>query len=500
MKLGKLLNNITPVEQVHADLQIRGVQEDSRQVRPGDLFVAVEGLTVDGHDYAAGAVEAGAAAVVARRPLELSVPCLIAKDTMRALCLASSRLVGDPCGQMTLMGITGTNGKTTTTYMMESILARAGFSPGVIGTVGYRYAGREERAPFTTPTPQVLYETFARMARASCSHGVMEVSSHALQLGRTWGLDFEVAAFTHLTQDHLDLHGSMEAYLQAKLLLFSRHLVPGGAAVVNVDGHGAEAVVQLAQKRGDVRLVRCSTRGAEAEAQLREARYTIEGLSGVLVLGDQEVPLRCSMPGSFNGENVLLAAACCHAVGVDLATVAHGMEHLEGVPGRLERVDGGREFAVLVDYAHTPDALERAMAVLRPLCAGRLLVVFGCGGDRDRGKRPLMGAAVARQADLAVVTSDNPRTEDPASIIEAIVEGVRAEGIPLLEQLSSKRGYLVQQDRRRAIFSAVRAARPGDIVLIAGKGHEDYQILGRDRIHFDDREQAREALEAGIRI
>ena len=498
MKLGALLKENIPVDPALAGVEITGVQEDSRRVKPGDLFVAVEGLTVDGHAYAASAVEAGAAVVVAGRPLDLPVPCLLAEDTMRALCLASSRLVGDPCQRMSLLGITGTNGKTTTTYLMEAILAAAGLRPGVIGTVGYRYDGQEHKAPFTTPTPKVLHETLARMADARCTHAVMEVSSHALDLGRTWGLDFEVAAFTHLTQDHLDLHGSMEAYLQAKLLLFSRHLRAGGVAVVNMDGEGAGPVMDLARARGDVRLVRCSTCEPDAEARLTGASYTIDGLQGTLILGDQQVEVHSQMSGAFNGENILLAAACCHAAGVDIEAVAAGVGALEGVPGRLQRVDGGREFAVLVDYAHTPDALVRAMDVLRPLCKGRLLVVFGCGGDRDRSKRPLMGGAVARAADLAVVTSDNPRTEDPGTIIEAVVEGVVAEGVPRLDDLGigggGNKGYIVQQDRRSAIFAAVRAARPGDIVLIAGKGHEDYQILGQRRIHFDDREQAREAL------
>ena len=494
MKLGRLLKDILPVDPSQAELEITGVQEDSRGVKPGDLFVAVEGLTVDGHDFAAGAAAAGAAAVIARRELDLPVPCLLAEDTMKALCLAASRLAGDPCQEMTLLGITGTNGKTTTTYVMESILAAAGHRPGVIGTVGYRYGGQEHKAPFTTPTPQVLHETLGQMAGARCTHGVLEVSSHALDLGRTWGLEFEVAAFTHLTQDHLDLHGSMEAYLQAKLLLFSRHLRPGGTAVVNMDGHGAGPVMDLVRARGDARLIRCSASATEAEARLRDVRYTIDGLQGTLGLGGREVEVRSPMLGTFNGDNILMAAACCHAAGVELDAVVAGVELLAGVPGRLERVDGGREFAVLVDYAHTPDALIRAMDVLRPLCKGRLIVVFGCGGDRDRTKRPLMGGAVARGADLPVVTSDNPRTEDPGLIIEAIVEGVEGEGLTRLDRLDAGHGFVVQQDRRAAIFAAVQAARPGDIVLIAGKGHEDYQILGTERIHFDDREQAREAL------
>ena len=494
MPLGKLLQDVITLPDAISILPINDVTDDSRQVKPGSLFVAIKGLTVDGHDYAQVAMDRGAAAVVTARPLDLGIPCIVVDDPARALALALGRLAGDPAGRLTLLGITGTNGKTTTTYMMESILATAGLRPGVVGTVGYRYAGTEERAPFTTPTPRVLHQVLGRMVEAGCGHAVMEVSSHALELGRVWGLEFALAAFTNLTQDHLDLHGSMELYLQAKLLLFTRHLRPGGCAVINLDGAGHQAFVQAARSRGDVKVVGCTTRpGVQAEARLLDTRHSIDGLSATLCLGEEEVPLMSPMPGAFNAENVLLAAACCHAAGVSADQVARGVAALPGVPGRLERVDGGRDFAVLVDYAHTPDALKRAMAVLRPLCKGRLIVVFGCGGDRDRGKRPLMGAAVGRAADLGVVTSDNPRTEDPLAIIKAVEQGVIGAGMPAVKS-SGGDGYLVEPDRRQAIFLAIARARPGDIVLIAGKGHEDYQILGSDRIHFDDREQAREAL------
>ena len=478
-------------------LEVGGVADDSRRAGPGDLFVAVKGLTVDGHDYAPMAVAQGAMAVVAARHLELGVPCIVVADTPRALALSAARMMGEPASCMTLIGITGTNGKTTTTYLMESILAAAGRRPGVVSTVGYRYGGVEEPAPFTTPMPLELHKVLHRMVDARCDHAVMEVSSHGMELGRTWGLDFTVAAFTNLTQDHLDLHGSMEAYLQAKLLLFNRHLRPGGTAVINLDGQGSEHFVAAAEERDDVGLVRCTTDDLELDAEVRltAASHSIDGLSATLSFGAQEVELSSHMLGAFNAENILLAAACCHAVGVSPEEVAAGVAALTGVPGRLERVDGGRDFAVLVDYAHTPDALERAIAVLRPLCRGRLMVVFGCGGDRDRGKRPLMGAAVGRAADLAVVTSDNPRTEDPLAIVEAVAAGVRTTGLPGVTDLSGERGYLVQPDRKEAIFAAVGGAGAGDIVLIAGKGHEDYQILGTERIHFDDREQARQALE-----
>jgi len=497
MKLGDLIGDLVDLAPPLTRLEVSGVHEDSRQVAPGDIFVAVEGLTVDGHDYAGQAQQAGAVAVVAQRPLDLPVPCVTVGDSKQALALATARFMGEPAQRLTLLGITGTNGKTTTTYLMESILLAAGQRPGVVGTVAYRYGGMEIPSPFTTPTPLVMHGILREMADARCTHGVLEVSSHALQLGRVWGLPFQVAAFTHLTQDHLDLHGSMDAYREAKLLLFKRHIAPGGVAVVNVDGSGAGAVIDAVQERGDISLIRCSRAGRPAEAELLHSQYSVDGLRGVLRIGEQEVEVRSPMLGAFNGDNILLATACCHAAGVDLETTARGVAALSGVPGRLERVDGGLSFAVLVDYAHTPDALVRAMEVLRPLCTGRLMVVFGCGGDRDRSKRPLMGRAVARFADLAVVTSDNPRTEDPQEIIDAILVGVEAEGIPRLPDLSAERGFMVQADRRAAIFTAVQAAQAGDIVLIAGKGHEDYQILGREKIHFDDREQAIEALGGG---
>jgi UDP-N-acetylmuramoyl-L-alanyl-D-glutamate--2,6-diaminopimelate ligase len=499
MKLGELINHDDVIGCDDPDwsmVEVQQVRDDSRAVQPGDLFVAVEGLTVDGHDFAARAVERGAAAVVAQRSLSLGAPCLLVSDPSRTLALVAARLAGEPGAALELIGVTGTNGKTTTTYLMEAILEAAGRPTGVIGTVAYRFGGRVEPAPFTTPTPLLLQQILRRMVEAGCSHALMEVSSHALELGRVWGCPFAVAAFTHLTQDHLDLHGSMDKYLQAKLLLFTRHLRAGGTAVVNVDGEGAGPVVDAVRARGDVALVTCSSQGRRSDAALSDLSCDMDGTTATVELGGRGVALRSPMLGAFNGDNILLAAACCHAAGVSPETIVAGVAGVTGVPGRLERVDGGRRFAVLVDYAHTPDALVRVQEVLRPICRGRLITVFGCGGDRDRGKRPLMGRAVARGADLALVTSDNPRTEDPLAIIEAVVGGVQGEGLPKIDDLTGRAsGYLVEPDRRRAIEAAVLAARDGDIVLIAGKGHEDYQILGTERIHFDDREVAREVLE-----
>jgi UDP-N-acetylmuramyl-tripeptide synthetase len=411
----------------------------------------------------------------------------------------AARFEDDPGGRLQLVGITGTNGKTTTTYLIEAILAAARHHPGVVGTVSYRYAGRVEPAPFTTPTALMLQRVLRCMVDAGCTHVVAEVSSHALQLGRVWGLSFAVGAFTHLTQDHLDLHGTMEAYLAAKRLLFERHVRRGGTAVINLDGAGAQAMLEVVSRRGDLRLLGCSTAGhPRAAVRLEGLRCSVDGIEAQMVLEGRRAAVHSPLLGAYNADNILLAAACCHALGVDTRAIVEGTARLRGVPGRLERVEApgaGAEYAVLVDYAHTPDALERAISVLRPLCHGRLIVVFGCGGDRDRTKRPLMGRAVAQRADLAVVTSDNPRTEDPLAIIEAILQGVQREALPKVTDLcGAERGYLVQPDRRTAIGAAVRAARPGDIVLIAGKGHEDYQILGKSKIHFDDREEALAAM------
>lgn len=495
MKLGDLIpDTILPMASAIGHLEITGIQDDSRKVKPGNLFFAVPGLTVDGHDFIPLALRAGAAAIVTSLPFDSSVPCLVVDNPVRVMAAAAARWEGEPAKHLTLLGITGTNGKTTTTYLIEAILAAAGHRPGVVGTITYRYAGKSKPAPFTTPTPLILQNTLRQMKDAECSHVVTEVSSHALQLGRVWGLDFHVAAFSHLTQDHLDLHGDMENYLQAKQLLFSRHLASGGTAVINMDGAGAECIEEVVKKRGDVKWLRCSTTGQPADASLQDIKHNVQGIQACLQIENEAIAIQSRLLGAYNADNILLASACCYALGISLDHIALGVAQLKGVPGRLERVDEANEFPVVVDYAHTPDALERAIAVLRPLCRGRLIVIFGCGGDRDRRKRPLMGQAVARGANIAVVTSDNPRTEDPQAIIEMILEGIRGVDIPQLQQITGDHGYYVESDRRWAIAAAIQAARSGDIVLIAGKGHEDYQILGKNKIYFDDREEARKAL------
>lgn len=501
--LGELLPEL--VQQAPwREIPISGVQDDSRRIRPGDLFVAIAGLTHDGHAFAQEAVRAGAAAVIAERPLQLdgpsAVPCIVVDQPERAFGLATARLCGEPSRQLELIGITGTNGKTTTAFLLEAILSHAQQRTGLVGTVVYRYGDHREPAPFTTPTPNILQPLLRRMVDAGCTRVVMEVSSHGLQLGRIWGCSFSVAAFTQLTQDHLDLHGTMEAYLAAKLRLFGDHLRPGGTAVVHLDGAYGDRVYAAVAQRRDVRLLRCSRHDSSAEVRLDPWRCDLDGLHGTLHIGAQQQALHTPLLGEHNAENLLVAAACAHAVGVDLPTIAAGAASLSGVPGRLERITApGAPFTVLVDYAHTPDALERAIATLRPLCRGRLLVLFGCGGDRDRGKRPLMGAIATRKADLVIITSDNPRTEDPQAIIEEILVGARREGLPelandALEAGVAQHGCWSEPDRERAIAQAVSLLRENDVLLIAGKGHEDYQIVGDRRLPFDDREHARAAL------
>ncbi|MEZ4362686.1 MAG: UDP-N-acetylmuramoyl-L-alanyl-D-glutamate--2,6-diaminopimelate ligase [Kofleriaceae bacterium] len=469
-----------------APAAIGAVHDDSRQVRPGDVFVAVRGRSVDGHDFLARVIEAGAAAVVVERLQPgLAVPQLVVADAAATLGVLVGRSHGDPAARLGLVGITGTNGKTTTSYLVEAILRAAGHAPGVIGTVTYRWAGKTVDAPYTTPTPSVLHQTLAQMRGDGVSHVVMETSSAALAMHRLAGVRFACAAFSNLTQDHLDLHGTMDAYRAAKQKLFREH-VAGGVAVINVDDPegdgmvaacvGARRVLRVSTELTPGAALRPSQQGAEirvlwCESTVRGLRARVSTPSGELEVANH------ALVGPYNVANVALAIGVAEGLGVPHAAIAAGIEGLAGVPGRVERVANVADLDLLVDYAHTPDALRNVLTAIRPLTARRLLCVFGCGGDRDPGKRPLMGAAVAELADLPVVTSDNPRTEDPQAILDMILPAV-------------PRPFFVHVDRRTAIRAAVAEAGPGDVVVIAGKGHEDYQILGTKKIHFDDREEA----------
>jgi UDP-N-acetylmuramyl-tripeptide synthetase len=497
MKLSELLAGVPVAGQSGPDGEIGDVRDDSRQVRAGDLFVAVRGQTVDGHEFVKTALAQGARAIVAEREVDAppTVTVVRVPSGAKALARIAANRWGRPAEALTMIGVTGTNGKTTSTFLAEALVRAAGGEPGVLGTVTYRYRDASRAAPFTTPTPLELHATLAEMRDAGVTHVAMECSSHALALDRLEGVSYQVAAFTNLTQDHLDFHGTMEAYAEAKAQLFREHVRPGGASVILMDHAQADQMAKAARGL----ILRVSTLDQPGDVRLRAFSQDVAGIRATFDTPAGEVKLASPLIGRFNLENLAVAVGVGVGLGFDAATIARALDGVSGVPGRVERVPAAdaRGFGVFVDYAHTPDALERVMAAARPLARGRLIVVFGCGGDRDRTKRPIMGRAAARDADLAIVTSDNPRTEEPASIVEMIVEGVMQEPSPRLdarELATAKRGWVAIVDRRAAIGAAMGAARPGDVVVIAGKGHEDYQIIGKTKHHFDDREEAAAAL------
>ncbi len=496
MRLSDLLGGLGPaIVCAGDDVEIAGIAVDSRQVRPGDVFFALPGQRTDGSRYATDAVTRGARAVVVAGEVWLpGVTVVGTDDPARLLGAAAARFHGDPSAGLTLVGVTGTNGKTTTTYLLEAIWAAAGHRPGVIGTIAYRYGGTVTPAPLTTPDALTLQHLLAAMRAEGTTHVAMEVSSHALTQDRVAGCRFDAAVFTNLTRDHLDFHADIESYFAAKASLFLDHL-PRSAkaepiAVVNVDDPAGARLAAVVRAR-------CVTVGRDPRATVRPRTVStsLAGTHGVLELDGRALPFESRLVGAPHVENILGAAATAWALGVAPEAIAAGLAAATPPPGRLEQI-AGPGFTVVVDYAHSPDALARVLDVLRPLTAGALIAVFGCGGDRDRGKRPLMGDAAARRSDLVVLTSDNPRTEEPGRILADIEAGVRQAGmVPLARPMPGARGYLVEPDRRRAIALALGLARPGDLVLVAGKGHEDYQIVGTEKRHLDDREQVRYALE-----
>lgn len=475
------------------DREVAALVLDSRRVTPGSAFFALPGVQADGARFAAAAVAAGATAVFGAPGLAVAGATRIEVAEPRlALAQAACRFHGEPSRALQVVAVTGTNGKTTTTYLVEAILEAAGRRAGVVGTTGIRVAGESRPSAFTTPEAPELQSLLAEMRSAQVAAVALEASSHALVQRRTWGLACDACVFTNLTQDHLDYHHTMDAYLDAKLMLFDGR--NGGrdkpcTAIVNADDPHADAVAAAAARGGmRVRFFGSPERmGVRDGVALLALTPRPTGLSLRLRErdGDAVHEHACELPmlGRFNAWNAAGAWAAARALGLDAATACRGLEGSRGVPGRLERVDAGQSFVLVVDYAHTPDALERALAACREHAGGRVLVVFGCGGDRDRGKRPIMGAVAARLADQAWVTNDNPRSEDPAAIAAAIVAGAPAGA--RLE---------VQLDRRAAIAAAVRAARAGDIVLVAGKGHETTQTVGTQVLPFDDRVVARELL------
>ena len=486
---------------VDRETEIRGIAYDSRQVEAGDLFFALRGTSADGHDHLAAAFERGAvAAIVESVPEDFGPadrPFVVVRDSRRALAPISTHFFGNPSSELSLIGVTGTNGKTSTTYLVESILQRADVPAGVIGTLDIRYAGVRQPAINTTPESYEIQRSLRAMRDHGIACAVMEVSSHGLALDRVWGCEFAIAALTNVSQDHLDFHDSMDAYRTAKTRLFDTYLRASGSAVVNVDDASADAFICAAERTG-AQLIRVSRKPeSAAEVRLEHARIELTGTDARIALPSGTLTLRVPLVGDFNLENTLVACGIAVALGIDPKSIAEGVENCPQVPGRVERVQTSREAepTVVVDYAHTPDAIDKLLATLRPLVSERLVAVFGCGGDRDRSKRPLMAEAVARWSDRVVATSDNPRSEDPLQILKDVEEGLSTLRRVEVEALDATDGsYVMISDRQRAIETAIGIARPGDMVVIAGKGHEDYQIVGLHRLHFDDREQARSAL------
>jgi UDP-N-acetylmuramoyl-L-alanyl-D-glutamate--2,6-diaminopimelate ligase len=482
------------------DPVVRGIAYDSRRVAPGDLFVALRGELADGHAYAAQAVALGAVALLVEEPpadAGEQVPVVCVPQTRRALAPLATRFFGNPAAELTLVGVTGTNGKTSVTYLLESILLAAGRRVGLIGTVELRYAGQRERTLNTTPESLDLQRSLRAMRTEDVDAAVMEVSSHGIALGRIDGCRFAVGAFTNLSQDHLDFHGSMESYRSAKTAFFERYLVPSATAVVNLDDPAAGAFSAAARAAG-ARVLGVSRRaGAGADLQLEAATVRLEGTRARLRLPGGPLELELSLVGDFNLENLLVAVGAAHALGVDAETIARGVAACPQVPGRMERVGADLPGpTVLVDYAHTPDAVDKLLRAVRPLARGRVVTVFGCGGDRDRAKRALMAEAAARASHRVIATSDNPRSEDPLRILEDVERGLKSLRRVEPDAIDAGDGvYCVVPDRRLAIARAVASAEREDIVVLAGKGHEDYQIVGHERLPFDDRLEARVALE-----
>ena len=471
---------------------VSGVQHDSREVNAGDLFVAVPGETHDGVSFVGDALARGAVALMAEQLVSEDVPQITVPDSRVGLGRAAEAVYGAPTSSLRTVGITGTNGKTTTAYLLKEAIEGVSFKPALVGTTGLVAAGVDRPSLHTTPEADDISRFARQVLDSGATHLVLEVSSHGLAMHRVDALDFEVAAFTNLSRDHLDFHENMQRYGEAKARLFTG-LSPEHAVIHVDDAFGAELATRLSGS-----IVRCSRRpGSDAEIVATEWSATRAGIHATVQTPAGQVELRSPMLGEHNLENLLVALGCAHALGLDLNAVARAWESAAGSPGRLEKIPHPHDVAVLVDYAHTPDALRRVLDTMRAVTPSRLIVVFGAGGDRDKGKRPEMGRVGVESADLCVLTSDNPRSEDPRRILDEVEAGAERIGGARLEPAelaTASAGYCTLIDRREAIAAAVGGARAGDTVLLAGKGHETYQIIGTERTHFDDREEARAAI------
>ncbi|MBM4338615.1 MAG: UDP-N-acetylmuramoyl-L-alanyl-D-glutamate--2,6-diaminopimelate ligase [Deltaproteobacteria bacterium] len=507
MELMKLLEGVE-VKKIVGETrkEIQGIAYHSRQVSKGFLFAAIRGLEADGHRFIDEAIERGAEAILLEEGSVASGrTAIFVPNSRQALAKVASTFYGDPSARMRLVGITGTNGKTTTAHLIESILKKAGYKVGVIGTINYRYGQKVIPALNTTPESLDLQRILREMSGEGISHVIMEVSSHGLDLDRVFGCQFDGAVFTNFTSDHLDYHQTLERYFESKRKLFFELLVEsrktGRFAVTNVDDPRGEEIV----REVNLPVLRYGL-GSSCDFSATEVTLTFEGISCGIKTPKGEFTLRSKLIGRFNLYNILAAVATGFGMGLPLEILKEGVETVEGVSGRFEKVANQKSIHVIVDYAHTHDALERVLLDLRDTLVngsrtrGKIITVFGCGGDRDRTKRPRMGEVAGKYSDLVVLTSDNPRTEDPIAIIEEVEEGFQILSLEKLdrngvEAWRSKKGYLKVPDRREAIRVAIQLAQPEDTVLIAGKGHEDYQIIGKKKTPFDDRIEARKALE-----
>ena len=510
MELKRLIEGVE-IERIRGETlkEIEGIAYHSQQVKKGFLFAAVRGLKVDGHRFIEDALQRGADAILLEEEREIPQGTgIVVSNSRRALAKISSNFYGNPSSQVKLIGVTGTNGKTTVTCLLESIFKRARHPVGVIGTINYRYGQTLISAPNTTPESLDLQRILREMVDEGISHVIMEVSSHGLDLDRVYGCQFDGAIFTNLTQDHLDYHRSLDHYFESKRKLFSDYLMkspkPGRFAVVNQDDPRGEAIVEGVH-------VPVYRYGLAPSGQVFADRMTstLEGLSIRIQTPQGPLLIHSKLIGGFNLYNIMASVATGVAMTIPLEVLKDGIEFLRGIPGRLEKVENQKGIHILVDYAHTPDALERSISGLTSILEEnrqasqreeKIITVFGCGGDRDRTKRPVMGEVAGRLSDLVVLTSDNPRTEDPLLILGEVEKGFKKIGLEAwasegLKTWRAKKGYLKIPDRREAIRMAVRLARPSDVVLIAGKGHEDYQIIGTKKFPFDDRIEARKALE-----
>ncbi|HEY9624159.1 MAG TPA: UDP-N-acetylmuramoyl-L-alanyl-D-glutamate--2,6-diaminopimelate ligase [Crinalium sp.] len=472
------------------DQEVTGLVTNSHACKLGDVFIGMPGTRVDGGEFWPSAIAAGAiAALVSPSAAQKQAPspelqnaCVISFTDMVQVCAqAATAFYGYPTQKLQLVGVTGTNGKTTTTHLIEYFLLQSQQPTALLGTLYARWPGHQKTAIHTTPFALELQQQLAEAVAADCQLAVMEVSSHALAQGRVLGCSFEVGVFTNLTQDHLDYHKDLDDYFAAKALLFSADYLKGRAIVNLDDPYGKRLIAQLPPEK----VWSYSLHESSADLWTSDLSYSPDGVAGTLHTPKGEIAFTSPLVGQFNLSNLLASVGAVLHLGVELEAIAQALPHFMGVPGRVEQVQlkPDQDISVIVDYAHTPDSLENLLKAARPFVKGRLICVFGCGGDRDRTKRPKMGAIAANLSDWAIVTSDNPRTENPERILEDILEGIPDTVEPL-----------VICDRAEAIRTAILQAKPGDSVLIAGKGHEDYQILGTEKVHFDDREQAREAL------